>query len=622
MNNLLIDDLHRRLADGSRDRFSKDEPLVAFLRDIDRSVELVRPEYPRPQFVRGDHWLNLNGLWEFEFDYSRSGQERGVQSQLKLSSQILVPYAPESKLSGIGHTDFIPAVWYRRTINVPQNWIGQRLLLHLGACDYKTWVYIDGQEVGSHAGGFTSFGFDITSAVAGRSEFSVSIYAEDDVRSGVNAKGKQAHKFHSHDCHYTRTTGLWQTVWLEAVPQTYLASAKATPDLASGALQVEVRFGGALPRDGEKVRLTAKADGKVVGEAVFNVTGSQGNGTVAVSTVRAWTIADPFLYDLTYELLGESGKTLDIVHSYFGLRSVAIEKNYVAINGEPVFQRLILDQGFYPDGIFTAPSDAALRRDIELSQDAGFNGARLHQKVFEPRFLYWCDRLGYIVYGETPDWGLDVNNAQALAAFTINWVEELERDYNHPAIVGWCPFNEKTPTPNPDSFRAIYRMAKAYDASRPVIDVSGWSHVVTDIYDVHDYEQDPDRFAANYKSLAEGNTADVFMNDTIYLSGKFVLGQPYFVSEYGGIQWSPKSTREQAWGYGNAPKTEEEYKARYKSLTETLLFNPNVCAFCYTQLTDVEQEVNGVYYYDRAQKFDPAFFKKINTQTAAIERKK
>jgi len=619
MSNLRIDDILAKLADGSRELFAKDKPLTTFVNRLGRTPDLLRPEYPRPQFVRDDRWLNLNGLWEFDFDFGKSGRERGLNKSKGFKSQILVPYAPESKLSGIGHTDFIPAVWYRRKISIPDTWgSSDRLLLHIGACDFHTWIYVNGEEVGTHVGGYTPFSFDITKFVAGKLEAVITIYVEDDVRSFAQAKGKQANAYFSTGCDYTRTTGIWQTVWLESVPQTYLDNVRITPELSAGGALVEVRLAGNHLPHGSAVRVTASINGKDVGRKLVPVSGRHAGTFLNVTEVHAWSTAHPFLYDLTLELLNSAGVVIDKVDSYLGLRTVGINGYGVEINGKVVFQRLVLDQGFYPDGIYTASSDSALKRDIELSQQAGFNGARLHQKVFEPRFLYWADKLGYLVWGETPDWGLDLTKADGFAAFLRSWVEELERDYNHPAIIGWCPFNEHDPHSNPESIRSIYKLTKAYDATRPVIDTSGWVHVESEIYDNHDYNQDPVEFAELFESLStdEGKAHE---SATPHLSGKYIAGQPYFISEYGGIKWNPNAEGD-AWGYGEAPKNEAEFKARYKGLTEALLFHPRIMGFCYTQLTDVEQEVNGVYYYDRKEKFDSAFFKSINTQEAAIEK--
>jgi beta-galactosidase/beta-glucuronidase len=490
--------------------------------------------------------------------------------------------------------------------------------LHIGACDFASHVYVNGIEVGSHIGGYTPFSFDITDALASNPNFIISIYAEDDTRSEAQPRGKQSPEYNSFGCLYTRTTGIWQTVWLEAVPSSYIGEIKITPQFEAGAVLAEVKTDGAFAGRGGKVKLTAKASGKTVGETIVSVSGAQAGAFVVLSEKHAWSPSDPFLYDLRIDLLDSADKVIDTVYSYFGLRSVAINDYAVEINGKPVFQRLILDQGFYPDGIYTAPSEAALKKDIELSQDMGFNGARLHQKVFEPRFLYWADKLGYLVWGETPDWGLDVREAKGFSTFTLSWIEELERDYNHPSIVGWCPYNEHDYVGNPEAFRSIYQLTKAYDHTRPVIDTSGHVHVATDIYDVHEYEQDPVKFAAQFESLKSG-VGTVFTNSVGSYQIPYKPGMPYMVSEYGGIKWSPNNVSSNAWGYGDGPKTLDEFIERYRGLTDALLDNPKMFGFCYTQLTDVEQEVNGLYYYDRSSKFDSSIIKAITSRKAAIE---
>lgn len=553
--------------------------------------------------------MNLNGAWEFEMDFGQSGRARGLAQARHLSGTIQVPFCPESALSGVGYKDFIPAVWYRRDIVIPQEWTSGRVLLHVGACDYESWIYLDGREVGHHVGGYTSFTVDLTEALAGRREASLTIYAEDNVRSGAQAKGKQSHVYHSVGWDYTRTTGIWQTVWLESVPTAYISGLKITPLLESGSVHVEVCLNPAAgPRS---IRMSAGG--------ACTVTRSR-QATLSLSDPRPWSPQDPFLHDLVVEMLDDAEGITDRVESYFGLRSVAINGYAIELNGRPVFQRLILDQGFYPEGIYTAPSDDALRRDIEMAQEMGFNGARLHQKVFEPRFLYWCDRLGYLVWGETPDWGLDVSKAEGISAFMTNWVEEIERDFNHPAIVGWIPFNEHDTRGNPESFRAIYRMTKAFDPTRPCIDSSGWMHVETDIYDVHDYAQDPVVLQARYEPL-HGAEGEIYRNlDIVRENAPYRIGQPYFVSEYGGIWWNPgQAANDPAWGYGAFPKSVDEFQYRFKGLTEVLLRHRKMCGFCYTQLTDVEQEVNGLYTFDRQPKFDVAWIRSVVAQPAAIE---
>ena len=574
--------------------------------------EAPRPEYPRPQWVRNE-WLNLNGVWEFEMDPGRSGVERGLQQKKSFSRTITVPFCPESELSGIGDKDFLAGVWYRRAFSLPDGWQGKRILLHFGAVDYDATVWVNGQLAGRHVGGYASFELEITPFVTPGDNI-VTMFAADDTRSPLQPTGKQSDRHDSYACFYTRTTGIWQTVWLEAVPQTYLRRPKFYPDVNQGSVTIHARVDG--PAGGLTLRVTVLAEGAPSCQATVTV-GANGQCvfTLTPPNPKLWEPGKPFLYDIEFTLL-QDGQVVDQVQSYFGLRDVRISGKQVLINNRSVFQRLILDQGFYPDGIYTAPSDDALRGDIELSMAMGFNGARLHQKVFEERFLYWADKLGYIVWGEFPSWGIDHSHPQALERFLPEWVEVMERDFNHPAIVGWCPFNETPTRQNPELLRAVYRVTRAFDWTRPVIDTSGYVHVETDIYDCHNYDQDPIKFAQTYE-LFKMNGEDAWRNfpqhDAAY------RGQPYFVSEYGGIWWNPGQTDDKSWGYGNRPRSGEEFLARYKALTETLLFNPNMFGFCYTQLTDVEQEVNGLYTYQRQPKFDPAVIRQINTQKAAIE---
>ncbi|MBM3280379.1 MAG: beta-galactosidase [Candidatus Handelsmanbacteria bacterium] len=568
-----------------------------------------RPEYPRPQMVRQD-WLNLNGAWEFELDSGRSGEARGLHQGVAFSRQITVPFCPESPLSGVGEKDFMPCVWYRRLCALPATWKGKRVLLHFGAVDYDTTVWVNGERAGTHRGGYSSFSFEIT-ALLKEGENVIAVCAVDDTRSPLQPSGKQSMQYHSYACLYTRTTGIWQTVWLEAVSQAYLHSFRLYPDLDQGKLTVQARVEGAA--EGMVLHCRALADGKLAGEVSLGAHGYL-FFSLELARVRAWEPEDPFLYDLEFELERE-GEEIDRVQSYFGLRKIHLEGAKVLINDRPLFQRLVLDQGFYPDGIYTAPSDEALKRDIELSMAMGFNGARLHEKVFESRFLYWADRLGYLVWGEYPNWGLDHAHPQALERVLGEWLEVVGRDFNHPAIVGWCPFNETPTSQNPELLRLVYRATKAADPTRPVIDTSGYVHVETDIYDCHSYEQNPEKFAALFAPFKEGG--EVWRN--FPQADAPHQGQPYFVSEYGGIWWNPWQEDQKAWGYGERPRTEEEFLARYQALTETLLSNPRMFGFCYTQLTDVEQEVNGLYTYDRRPKFDPETIRRINSQPAASE---
>ncbi|MBQ4528505.1 MAG: beta-galactosidase [Clostridia bacterium] len=569
---------------------------------------IPRSEHPNPQFER-ENWESLNGKWEFEIDKSISGKARKLFEAEHLSGEIIVPFCPESSLSGVGETDFLNSVWYKREINIKDKI--KRIILHIGACDYFTTVYVNGKEVGTHKGGYTSFEFDITDFVQIGLNTLV-INAVDDCRTGLQPSGKQSPQYDSYGCYYTRTTGIWQSVWLEYVPETHIKSAKFYPDAANGKIEISALVEG-------KADFVAKAfyDGKEVGKATAKTFGNEARVSIELSEIHLWELGDGKLYDL------ELSYGDDRVKSYFGLRNVHLDGKKFMLNGKSVFQRTVLDQGFYPDGLYTAPTEEAMIADIQMGLDAGFNGARLHEKVFEPRFLYHCDRMGYMVWGEYANWGLDHTRLHALPTFLREWQEAVERDFNHPSIIGWCPFNEtwdlENKKQNDEVIELVYRATKTMDKTRPCIDTSGNFHVVTDIFDYHDYLQDVTEFKEYLKKI---ENEDVIIDQTErmdrYKGRQIYKGEAIFCSEYGGIKWDVEDD-EKAWGYGNAPKTQEEFFERYEGLTDAILKCPKIMGFCYTQLYDIEQERNGLYTYDRRPKFDMKKFKEINSRKAAIE---
>ena len=586
-------------------------------------ITIPRPEHPKPQFFR-DSWRNLNGLWDFDFDFGDSKKEQGWAEKTELPNKILVPFCPESQLSGIGYVDFMDAVWYQRMVDISAEELKGRVLLHFGAVDYCCEVFVNGKSAGTHKGGFTSFSFDIT-ALLTPGENNLVVYASDHIKTYKQPAGKQSDRYASYGCYYTRTTGIWQTVWLEFVPETYMTSMKLTPDPDNSCAYLEIYTNTPIP--GKQIKAEAFLHDACVGSIVVNGGAPCTMLTLPLSVKELWEPGSPALYDLTLTLM-EEDTVMDKVSSYFGLRSVALKDGAILLNNKPFFQKLVLDQGFYPDGIFTAPDDNALKYDIELAQSMGFNGARPHQKIFEERYLYWADKLGYLVWGEYPNWGLDITKADALCAVLPEWLESVKRDYNHPSIVAWCPLNEvwdfQGRKPEAEVVSSVYYATKAVDMTRPVIDASGGYHVITDIFDVHHYEQDPEIWASHvtkddwYKGYDDTPDRHEYK------------GEPYFVSEYGGTWWNEKdaavmnagSDQELSWGYGNRPRTEREAGERIVALTQTLLDNPRVCGLCYTQLYDTEQEQNGLYYYDRTPKFSKEIYDIIRKgfeEPAAIE---
>ncbi|MEV7662767.1 sugar-binding domain-containing protein [Paenarthrobacter sp. NPDC089316] len=583
--------------------------------------------------------MNLNGTWGFEIDAGDSGWERGLANR-ELNSKILVPFAPESALSGIEHVDFMEAVWYRRAVTIPDDWAGHNVLLHFGAVDHDATVWVNGVEVARHRGGFTPFTADL-GGVAEPGTDAVIVVRARDSRHEMQARGKQATWYNNTHCQYTRTTGIWQTVWIEAVPEVYIKRLRMTPNLADASITLEVPIN--RNRDGHVVTAALSSDDvRVVAEtrADLDLTPSI-RLTVPADSLRPWSPEDPFLYDLEVSVLDGDGEVVDQVSSYAAIRSVALDGKVVRINGEAVFQRLVLDQGYWPESLMTSPDDAALIKDIELSKAAGFNGARLHEKVFEERFLYHADRLGYLVWGEFGDWGVSGagtigHNQKPTASFVAQWLEVLQRDFNHPSIIGWCPLNETHQvlhdrlTVLDDVTQAMFLATKLADPTRPVIDASGYSHRIreTDIYDSHSYEQDPDRFRLEQQGLADGKPYINRKADGEEYSVPYA-GQPYFVSEFGGIWWNETEARlaaeaagtdvESSWGYGQRVSSVEEFYTRFDGLCSVLLENPDMFGYCYTQLTDVFQEKNGIFNFDRSSKFDLERIRASQARPAAIE---
>lgn len=569
-----------------------------------------RLEHPNPQFKRNE-WMNLNGVWDFEYDFSVTGRERRFFEKDVFSHKINVPYCPESELSGINNKDFMNCVWYRRKFTVPEKYRGRNCILHFGAVDYKAYIYVNSKLVAEHEGGYTPFECDITKYIT-NDENTIVVCAEDDNRSGKQPSGKQSRQYNSYGCYYTRTTGIWQTVWIEFVEEEHIKSVKYYPDSENGLLLIEANLCGSSEFTAEVLY-----EGRSMGKASVKSLGGTAFVQISLSEIHLWEIGCGRLYDIELKY----GK--DKVYSYFGLRNVKLDGMKFLLNGKSIFQRLVLDQGFYQEGIYTAPNKQALENDIKLSLAAGFNGARLHEKVFEPLFLYYCDKYGYIVWGEYANWGYDHTKEENGLIYINEWREAVLRDFNHPSIVLWCPFNETWDLNGCKQcdyiLKSVYLETKNIDPTRPCIDTSGNFHTITDVYDLHDYEQDVEKFKEHYGKFERSNTEENLL--TVHETKperQSYQGEAIFISEYGGIKWVTDEVNE-SWGYGNAPKSEDEFIVRYKGLTQTLLNNSNIFGFCYTQLYDVEQETNGLYTYNRVAKFDMKIFKEINSQKAKIE---
>lgn len=568
----------------------------------------LRNEYPRPQFER-DEWICLNGEWEYRFDFSKSGEEQNWKNAGAFEGKINVPFCPESKLSGVGFTDFIEMMWYRRTLDIPAGWNGKKILLHFGGVDYRCVVYLDGQEAGCHTGGSAAFTIDLTRFVQPGKTQNLVVRVEDDTRSGLQPLGKQSTRRESHACSYTRTTGIWRTVWMEAVDPFALKTCRIIPDYDNGAFTFLPEFHAV--RRGLKLTTSILDHGKEVCSRTLNA--GPGAFTLPLEQPKEWNPETPFLYDIVLTLRDENGTVLDTVKSYAGLRKIHLENGRCYLNNQPVFLRFVLDQGFYEDGIWTAPSDEALKHDIELSMQAGFNGARLHQKCFDDRFHYWADKLGYLTWAEFPDWGMsfwqhfgpcDPDYQRSFRDYLAEWSAVVEQFANHPSIIAWTPFNETCSCYDAEEHRRIiadvYDLTHRLDPTRPVNDTSGYCHVKTDLWTVHLYAQSAEK-------LDEAiNRQPVFMLDPEFEKSAWD-GQPYIVDEYGGVRFIPEGRQpfsKVSWGYNKEQLSQAETEQRITGLTRTLTENPRVAGYCYTQLTDIEQEQNGIYNYDRTPKFD------------------
>lgn len=578
-----------------------------------KKIEIPRSEYPRPQFVRNE-WQNLNGVWTFELDPGKSGLERGLAKSTGFSDKINVPFCPESNLSGVKHKDFIEAMFYHRKLTIPKTWNGKRILLHFGAVDYACEAYIDGEFAGVHYGGTVSFSFDITGFVKAGKTHDLVLAVRDELRSGVQPFGKQCYLYGSCGCSYTRTTGIWQTVWMEPVAMDGLKSCRIVPDLDAKAFHFTPEFFAEAP--GRILRVTILDGRKKVAEKNVPANGAVPFTVELGAKAKTWSPESPFLYDVTYELIDADDKVVDTVSSYAGLRKIHVEGNQIYLNNERIFLRLVLDQGFYPDGVWTAPTDADLKKDIELSMAAGFNGARLHQKVFEERFHYWADRLGYLTWGESSSWGtmcFSGNSAQFESKeywqsawnFMSEWRQIILRDLNHPSIIAWTPANETWVGQDWPMYRRlmteIYDLTKSIDPTRPVNETSGYHHVKTDLWTVHLYCPD----AKEFEEKVFPKDKPVFMRD----GESGYKGQPYLIDEIGGFMYIPKDRQKFAkntWGYhGIDLKDGDALCAKIAEQIAVLIKDERCAGYCYTQLTDVEQEQNGVYNYDRTCKVNP-----------------
>lgn len=564
-----------------------------------------RPEFPRPDFER-KQWESLNGTWQFSFD------------QPVFDREIQVPFCYQSRMSGIGEMEDHAVVWYQKCIVLSEEKLkGRRLLLKFGAVDSAAKIWVNGSYAGEHTGGYTSFELDITEYVK-KGENIIRIQVLDDWNAD-KPRGKQSWTGEKFGCWYTPCTGIWQSVWLEYVGEVYLKRVKYTPDVSNLTALCEVFVTGT--EDTQAELTVTSGDGQIwLGSQRLLCRHGYGKASLSFPDydIRRdqilWAPDHPNLINVTVKVLKSDGNgTEDEVKTYFGMRSIEYSNGRVLLNGTVFYQRLVLDQGYWPESILTPPSDDAIRKDILLTKEMGFNGARKHQKIEDPRYYYWADRLGLIVWGELPS-AYEFND-NALEASVGELIRFVERDYNHPSIVTWVPVNESwgirqvmENAQQQNYCRMLTCLIRAMDPVRLVSSNDGWEQISeTDICAVHDYALFPDTIS-KYDHMDEicGGSAE---SRCLFAAGNEYRGQPVLLTEYGGIAF--ETEEEKAWGYYGKVKNEEEFLKRIEPVTEFLIRSGKFAGFCYTQLTDVMQEVNGLLKEDRTPKISPGKLKKI-----------
>jgi beta-galactosidase/beta-glucuronidase len=590
--------------------------------------------HPRPTLTRAS-WTDLCGTWSFAYDDEDTGLADGWVDRVDVFDRTIeVPFPPEAALSGIGDETFHPVVWYRRTFarsdaQAAAYGSADRLLLHFGAVDYRASVWVNGQLVATHEGGHTPFSADISTALVDEDAQALVVRAEDLPHDRRQPRGKQDWEPTPHVVWYRRTTGIWQPVWLEAVPATRVAGVRWTPDVASSTLAVTVRLHRTHARP-LRVRVRLALGERAVADDVYAVDGDEVNRRIELpSTVTSlgrrgylWSPEHPNLVAATVTLL-EGDTEVDQVGSYTAMRSVRARGGRILLNEHPYFLKMVLAQNFWPESHLAAPDADALRREVELVKELGFNGVRVHQKVEDPRFLHWCDRLGVLVWAEMP-------SAYEFSTITVHrlvqeWMEVVERDYNHPCVMAWVPINESWGVPGvaespqqQELVRALFHLTKALDPTRLVVGNDGWEHVISDITTIHDYSPDGRVLQQRYGDWAavEETVATVQPGYRAILVPGFARAvEPVVISEFGGLTLDAGAG--ETWlGYGVVPDAASLLK-NYRELVDALLDSPALSGFCYTQLTDTLQEKNGLLTEARRPKVEAREVRQVNRRTAA-----
>jgi len=574
----------------------------------------LTPVYPRPLMERED-WTSLDGTWKFFYDDDRKFVHPTDISQWPM--QIVVPFPPESKASGIGDRGLHRGCWYERSFAMRPG--PGRVLLHFGAVDYIARVWVNGHLVAFHEGGHTPFSAEITPVLNASGEQTVTVMVEDDPAELTKPRGKQDWQLEPHSIWYPRTTGIWQTVWLERVNETYISKIRWTPRFDGFAISFEARIKGRQTED-LQVEVTMRHNDRILARDSYQVIDQEVSRRVFLAdpgiddfrNELLWSPERPTLLDAEI-LLKSAGVVIDRLRSYTALRDVSISRDRFLLNGRPYLLRMVLDQGYWPDTLLAAPNDEALRRDVMLAKAMGFNGVRKHQKIENPRYLYWADKLGLLVWEEMPSAYRFTRTA--IKRIVREWSEAIARDYSHPCVIVWVPFNESWGVPDLPSIsahrhavEALYHLTKTLDPTRPVIGNDGWESSATDIIGIHDYDANAERIRQRYGP--EADTQHLFDRRRpggriLTLDGYPHRGQPIMLTEFGGMSYvdgpQPQG-QSKPWGYSFA-ETREEFARHYVELMNVLADTPLFSGFCYTQFADTFQETNGLLTADRKPKF-------------------
>ncbi|HET9526719.1 MAG TPA: glycoside hydrolase family 2 TIM barrel-domain containing protein [Pyrinomonadaceae bacterium] len=555
-------------------------------------------------------WFNLNGEWEFAFDDNEEGLRLGWFDGRRLPQRIIVPFAYQTSLSGINDKSIHEVVWYARSFELPDEFYKRDLLLNFGAVDYACTIWINGQEVGHNRGGHVPFQFDIAPYVkSGENRLTVRV---EDRQDPEQPRGKQSFTGLPEGIDYYCTTGIWQTVWLEPVPSIRIEELRVNTDAKKNLIELTVFLH--APSAAWRVEVEVLEDGNRVAIGEDQTAVATGRVAITIPYAKLWSPESPHLYDLQVRLYDED-RLLDEVASYVGLRGIELRQGKFLINGKPTYLKMVLDQGFWPDGLLTAPSDEALQADIGWTKLCGFNGARKHQKIEDPRWLYWCDRLGLLVWEEMPnarEW-----SSKAEDLLSAEWQDALRRDFNHPCIICWVPVNESMGFPGLSQEHAgqyafierMVRVTRRLDSTRPVIDNDGWEHTdITDICAIHDYTPSSEKLSTRYEATLKSGELPpkVWVDKPLFARGSRYRGQPIVLSEVGGFLTIPTDIppekRDLLYRFYASFEKPEEFLEKYRDLMRGISSLKFLAGFCYTQLTDIEQEINGLLTYDRRPK--------------------